>query len=87
MSDDDIRESMMKHVAERRYARMFHNRIQEGAMDDWNWVSKRELKMRGRTAREFILELIRGGKRVTAGYQSTQIRGYHDHYVLWKEYK
>lgn len=37
------------------------------------------------SAKDKIIELLWGGHKVTCGYMATaNVRGFHDHYIIWK---
>lgn len=66
--------------------RLYRNRIDQykERYKSWNWISTWEL--RGIiSAREKIRELLVNGKRVTAGYYCTSVKGYHDCFIIWKD--
>jgi hypothetical protein len=50
-------------------------------MGNWIWENPREKG--GQHPRDRIGELLKEGRRVTAGYTTTQVKGYHDHWILW----
>lgn len=74
----------MTAKAEAIMARMCRRRIPDGAKLDWTWQSTRDLRSRNIKTSDFVQSLLDQGHRVTAGYTTTQIRNFHDHWILWK---
>lgn len=66
--------------------RLYSNRIDQykERYKSWNWISTWELRGIIST-HEKIRELLVNGKRVTAGYYCTAVRGYHDRFIIWKD--
>jgi hypothetical protein len=73
-------------TVERILARMYRRRlpqyIDKLALPGWEWVRCGEL--RPQKPREIILGMLRNGRRVTAGYTTTGVRGFHEYYIPWK---
>lgn len=80
--------SAPEEPVERVIWRMYNRRIDPYGKfpdDTWNEIDVRKL---GETnVRNIIKKLIDEGKRVTGGYYTTKVRGYHNKLILWKEYK
>lgn len=66
------------------YARMFHLRIPEDSKQTWKWINTRTVRADNSKIEDVIRALLESGNKVTAGYTTTQIRNYHDHWILWK---
>ena len=79
MSDEDI--------VEKIFLRMIRHRIKEGSLEDWVWEETGKIRSMGLKSRERIKQLLDEGKIVTAGYIPTQIRGYHNKYIIWRDRK
>lgn len=64
--------------------RMYRRRIDQynEPLTTWNQVRRSDDKRR---PCEIIRQLMEEGKRVTAGYYTTGVRGYHDHVIFWKQ--
>lgn len=68
---------------------MFKNRLLE-SMFEGRWkIENRDFVKRngGVNLKERIKELVEDGKIVTAGYLTTDIRNFHNHYILWRDKK
>ena len=74
----------MKEKVEQLVQRMLRHRADYDRMFE-SWYFRR-ISDSGK-ARPKIKYLLRKGKRVTTGYFCTSVRGYHEHYVFWKDYK
>lgn len=63
--------------------RMYRRRIDQynEPLKTWNQITRRDDK---RPPREIIRQLLEEGERVTAGYYTTGVRGYHDRVIFWK---
>jgi hypothetical protein len=65
--------------------RIYHHRFDKNKSfnaPEWNFESIRNLK--GEKLREKINYLLTTNHKVTGGYFTTAIRGYHDYYIFWK---
>jgi CRISPR/Cas system Type II protein with McrA/HNH and RuvC-like nuclease domain len=74
----------MNDKVDKIFTRMIRHRLKEGSLEDWNWENTLNLKVK---SRERIKELVEQGKIVTAGYFPTQVRGYHDKFIIWRDRK
>lgn len=63
--------------------RMYRRRIDQynEPLKTWNQVRRSDDK---RPPRDIIRHLLSKGKRVTAGYFTTGVRGFHEHVIYWK---
>lgn len=70
-------------VIETIVRRMYRRRIDQynEPLTTWNQVRRTDDKRR---PREIIRQLLDDGKRVTSGYFTTAVRGFHDHVIYWK---
>jgi hypothetical protein len=70
---------------EKIFKRMFSRRLDPELRElkDWKFIQLRPpIK-----AKDVIEGHLTNGDRVTAGYYTTGVRGYHEHYIFWKEKK
>ena len=71
--------------------RMYRRRLDGDSMQNWTWIEAKEAyakaKESGITIEQHIEKILESGKRVTAGYLCTKVRGYHEHYLLVKDKK
>ena len=77
-----VNEDEVEKIAER----MFRRRIsQEGEpLKGWNQICRSKARSERRPPREVIRDLLSRARRVTAGYFTTAVRGFHDHFIYWK---
>lgn len=64
---------------------MSRKKLREGSHEGWEWKYSFAGKINEKPTLQVIEELLAAGFRVKAGYTCTQIRGYHDKWVLSKE--
>lgn len=69
-------------TAEEIHADMTRKKLREQSHEKWVWVRCFAGKCQGKPVREVIEAQLAAGKRVKAGYTCTQIRGYHDRWLL-----
>ena len=64
--------------------RMYRRRIDQynEPLKTWNQITRRGDK---RPSCEIIRQLLEEGKKVTAGYYTTGVRGYRDYVIFWKQ--
>ncbi len=59
-----------------------HKKLRDGSHEKWIWLRCFAGKCHGKPAREVIEAQLVAGKAVKAGYTCTQVRGYHDRWIL-----
>ena len=57
-------------------------KLREDSHERWVWLHCFAGKCHGKPVRDVIEQQLADGKRVKAGYTCTQIRGYHDRWIL-----
>lgn len=76
-------------LVEKINSRMFRRRLDQNKYDElsnkWNFIEMRDIRTRQKKTREVIRELLKAGKKVTAGYFTTGCRGFHEHVILWRD--
>ena len=71
----------MKTAAE-IHADMTSKKLRDDSHETWNWKRSFAGKVDGKPTLQVIEEALAAGHKVKAGYTCTQIRGYHDRWVL-----
>lgn len=74
----------MKTVEEIRND-MFRKKLARDSHRDWIWYEIFTGLYRGKPSRRLIEEQLAAGNLVKGGYTCTQIRGYHERWILVKE--
>jgi hypothetical protein len=85
-SADSNLDPVTEALVERILKRMYRNRLDQNTepLSTWTCVALRGLGVARRNPCDVIRQLIKEGKRVTAGYHTTAMRGYRNYYIFWK---
>lgn len=73
----------MKKTPEEIKARMHRNYLRQSMLINWSSISWRGISSQSKSV-EDVIATLQTRYRVTAGYTTTNIRDYHDHWILWK---
>jgi hypothetical protein len=74
-------------TAEEIHAEMYSKKLKDGSHEGWEWMSSFAGKIKECLTIEVIRSHLALGHKVKAGYTCTQIRGYHDRWILIKDTK
>lgn len=79
-------ETVDEAEVEKINTRMYRRRICQynEPLKAWNQIRRGGMDGDKRKPRDIIRQLLSEGKRVTAGYFTTGVRGYHDYAIYWK---
>lgn len=61
---------------------MTRKKLRDDSHEGWNWKRSFSGKVDGKPTLQVIEEALAAGHKVKAGYTCTNIRGYHDRWIL-----
>ena len=70
---------------ERIHARMYRRRLDPNSDVFAGWNQLEHWDYKPKAPRLVILEHLLAGHEVNSGYYTTKVRGYHEHYIFWRE--